>query len=175
MSQKFMIWKSALMVAGLLLWVSSCSKENEATPAPAAPTAESSPAVTMKEPEAATAPASPKAPATSAAEPAPVASSGDAIAVRARFDGYSARVSANLWQPIPLTKDVANFALLIPQETLAANSGLVVEGGPGSLAVGTVSGMLKTTDGRPLIPGQEYTFSFRKADAIWSVEITAVR
>lgn len=169
MIKKFMKWKSPWLATGLLLMVASCSKEKEATPAPAAPSAESSPAVTMKEPEAAT------APATSAAEPAPTAPSGDAVAVRARFDGYSARVSANLWQPIPLTKDVANFALLIPQETLSTSSGLVVEGGPGSLAVGTVSGMLKTTDGRPLIPGQEYTFSFRKADAIWSVEITAAR
>ena len=175
MSQKFMKWKSPLLAAGLLVMVASCSKEKEAAPAPAAPSAESSPAVTMKEPEAATAPAAPTAPATSAAKPAPVAPSGDVVAVRARFDGYSARVSANLWQPIPLTKEVANFALLIPQETLSTSSGLVVEGGPGSLAVGTVSGMLKTTDGRPLIPGQEYTFAFRKADAIWSVEITAVR
>ncbi len=175
MIKKFMKWKSPWLATGLLLMVASCSKEKEATPAPAAPSAESSPAVTMKEPEAATAPAAPTAPATSAAEPAPIAPSGDAVAVRARFDGYSARVSANLWQPIPLTKDVANFALLIPQETLSTSSGLVVEGGPGSLAVGTVSGMLKTSEGRPLIPGQEYTFSFRKADAIWSVEITAVR
>ena len=174
-----MIWKSALMVAGLLLWVSSCSKEKEETPAPAAPpptpTAEASPAATMKEPApAAAVAAAPSTPAP-ATQPAPAAPSGDAVSVRARFDGYAARVSANLWQPIPLTTDVANFALLIPQETLSTSSGLVVEGGPGSLAVGTVSGMLKTTDGRPLIPGQEYTFSFRKADAIWSVEITAAR
>jgi len=171
MSQKFMNGGSAVIAAGLLLWVSGCSKEKEESAAPSAPATEPVPAVTMKEPEPAA--ATPAAPAEPAAKTAPApAASGDAVVVRARFDGYAARVSKNLWQPVPLTAQVANFALLVPQEALPAGSGLVEEGGPESLAVGTVSGMIKTTEGRPLVAGQSYRFSFRKSGDLWSVEVT---
>lgn len=170
MSNKFMNGGSAVIAAGLLLWVSGCSKEKEESAAPSAPAAEPVPAVTMKEPEPVAAPA---APAEPAAKPAPApAASGDAVVVRARFDGYAARVSKNLWQPVPLTAQVANFALLVPQETLPAGSGLMEEGGPESLAVGTASGMIKTTEGRPLVAGQSYRFAFRKSGDVWSVEVT---
>jgi hypothetical protein len=104
--------------------------------------------------------------------PVQAPSNNGSVTVRARFDGYAARVAKGLWQPVPLTAEVANFGLITPLESISAESGLVVEGGPEGLAVGTSAGTLQTTDGRPLLAGREYSFSFSKgADAIWSVEI----
>ena len=156
MSLKFAMKAVPFLACGLLLGVApSCSKEKQE--AAAAPTPATAPVVTMKEP---------------GDEAVPAPSSTGTVTVRARFDGYAARVAKGLWQPVPLTAEVANFGLITPLESISAGSGLVVEGGPEGLAVGTPAGTLQTTDGRPLLAGREYSFSFSKgADAIWSVEI----
>ena len=177
MREKFVNRKIAVLAAGwMLLFVSACSKEKEEAAKPAAtpaPAAEQAPAPAEKEPAAAT----PAAPAEASAKPAPQpAAAGAATSVRARFDGYANRVSKSLWQAVPLAEKPANFALIAPLESVAPASGLVVEGGPENLALGTASGMLKTADGRPLVAGQEYSFAFRKAEGdVWAVEITAAR
>ena len=158
MSRKFAKKTVAFLVCGVvLLNVPSCSKEKGEAVVVSAP--ESAPAVSMKEPG-------------EVAVPVPAATG--AVTVRARFDGYAARVAKGLWQPVPLTAEVANFGLITPLEPISAGSGLVVEGGPEGLAVGTPAGTLQTTDGRPLLAGREYSFVFSKgAGAVWAVEITA--
>jgi|688.fasta_scaffold136904_3 hypothetical protein len=156
MSQKFAMKAVPFLAFGLLLGVlPSCSKEKQESATGSAPA--TAPVVTMKEPDSA---------------PVQAPSNNGSVTVRARFDGYAARVAKGLWQPVPLTAEVANFGLITPLESISAESGLVVEGGPEGLAVGTSAGTLQTTDGRPLLAGREYSFSFSKgADAIWSVEI----
>jgi len=156
MSLKFAMKAVPFLACGLLLGVApSCSKEKQE--AASVPTPATSPVVTMKEP---------------GEEAVPTPSSTGTVTVRARFDGYAARVAKGLWQPVPLTAEVANFGLITPLESISAGSGLVVEGGPEGLAVGTPGGTLQTTDGRPLLAGREYSFSFTKgAKPIWSVEI----
>jgi hypothetical protein len=180
MNKTFAKWNAALFAVGLaLLMVSGCSKEKKEDDAvvapPATPAVEQTPAPVpeatpaMKEPVE----VAPKGPTVPATKPAAV---GGAATVRARFDGYAARVSKNLWQPVLLAAEVANYALISPLESVSAGSGLVVEGGPENLALGTVSGMLKTAEGRPLLAGQEYTFTFRKDTGdLWSVDITPAR
>jgi hypothetical protein len=144
-----------LSCAAILLMVPSCSKEKEAA---VTPPSDAAPAMSMKEPSEVAAPAK----------------SGGAT-VRARFDGYAARVSKGLWQPVPLATDVANFGLITPVEAIPAGSGLQVEGGPEGLAVGTPAGTLQTAEGQPLVAGQEYVFAFSKGEGdIWSVSVTAV-
>lgn len=156
MSQKLTRQTVPFLACGLVLWLSpSCSKEKQEAATTSAPA--SAPVVAMKEP---------------VAEESASASSTAAVTVRARFDGYAARVAKGLWQPVPLATEIANFGLITPLEAISAGTGLVVEGGPEGLAVGTPAGTLQTTDGFPLLAGKEYSFSFSKgADAIWSVEI----
>lgn len=157
----------ALLVWGIvLLVVPSCSKKKEEAAKVSVP--ESAPAVTMKEPVASEVP-------VPAATEVPVPAATGVVTVRARFDGYAARVAKGLWQPVRLTTAVANFGLITPLETVPAGSGLIVDGGPAGLAVGTPTGTLQTTDGRPLVTGREYAFAFSKAAGeIWAVAITAV-
>ena len=149
----------ALLGCGMVfLGVSGCSKEKEGASAAAVPAMEGAPAVSMKEPGEVV---------------APLATTTGVVKVRARFDGYAARVSKGLWQPGRLAPEVANFGLITPMVAVSASSGLVLEGGPEGLAVGTPAGTLQTVDGRPLLAGQEYAFAFSKgAGEIWSVEIT---
>lgn len=172
MSQKILRDGVALLGCGVMfLSVSSCSKDKEgavavvpagdmAAPISGAPATEGAPAVGMKEPGEVL---------------APLATATGVVKVRARFDGYAARVSKGLWQPVRLAPEVANFGLITPMEAVSASSGLVVEGGPEGLAVGTPAGTLQTVDGRPLLAGREYAFAFSKgAGEIWSVEITVM-
>lgn len=98
-----------------------------------------------------------------------------AVKVRARFDGYAARVAKGLWQPVKVAEEVANFGLITPLEAIPVGSGLVIDGGPDGLAVGTPAGTLQTVEGRPLLAGREYSFAFSKGSGdVWAVEITAV-
>jgi hypothetical protein len=177
MSRIFLKGTTVLCMAGLMLMsLSACSENKEAVKAPA-----------PEKPAAAAAePVPPPAPVLEAVKPAPEASAAPekavpsapppppagAVAVRARFDGYASQVARSLWQPVPLAAEPANFALVTPLEPIRPDAGLFMEEGPEGLALGTQGGMLKSTDGRPLLVGAEYTFLFRKdGDAVWTVEI----
>ena len=112
MSLNFAMKAVPFLACGLLLgFAPSCSKEKQE--AAAAPTPATAPVVTMKEP---------------GDEAVPAPTSTGTVTVRARFDGYAARVAKGLWQPVPLTAEVANFGLITPLEPISAGSGLVVEG-----------------------------------------------
>ena len=149
--------------------LAGCSKKEEAS-ADAGPASAAPAAVEMKEPGESAAPSGePKtatAPATGSA------------AFLARFDGYSARVAGNMWQPVALAaaEQVATFALIAPQEPIPQNAGLTNPDGAENLALGIPTSMMRTAEGFPLQVGGVYSFAFTKGEEVlWSVLVSTPR
>jgi hypothetical protein len=136
----------------------------------------------VETPAAATTPAPAPAPATAAAPttapaPAPATTTpapASATTFQARFEGYSERASASLWQAVPMADPVARFAMLIPLEPAALDGKLLKSGGPENLALGTSGAPLKTADGQMLVVGATYRFELSESAVagLWSATIS---